>query len=56
VVKNVVAGDRCVKFYLVSKDDNFEWSLIVVYGAAHKNQGGLGVEVLEIKNKCLLSK
>jgi hypothetical protein len=32
--KNVVVGDRCVKVHLVTKSDNFEWSLVVVYGAA----------------------
>jgi hypothetical protein len=39
-VKNVVAGDRCVKFHLVTKSDNFEWSLVVVYGAAQDAQKG----------------
>jgi hypothetical protein len=37
-VKNVVSGDRCVKFHLVTKSDNFEWSLVVVYGAAQDAQ------------------
>jgi hypothetical protein len=39
-VKNVVSGDRCVKFHLVTKFDNFEWSLVVVYGAAQDAQKG----------------
>jgi hypothetical protein len=33
-VKNIISGDRCVKFHLSSKSDNFEWSLVAVYGAA----------------------
>jgi hypothetical protein len=39
-VRNIVAGDRCVKFHLVSKLDNFEWSLVTVYGAAQDAQKG----------------
>jgi hypothetical protein len=33
IVKNIVAGDRCVKFHVISKLNNFEWSLVTVYGA-----------------------
>jgi hypothetical protein len=36
----VVSGDICVKFHLVTKSDNFEWSLVVVYGAAQDAQKG----------------
>jgi hypothetical protein len=36
-VKNVIA---CVKFHLITKSDNFEWSLVVVYGAAQDAQKG----------------
>jgi hypothetical protein len=39
-VKNVFVGDRCVKFHLATKSDNFEWSLVVVYGAAQDAQKG----------------
>ena len=39
-VKNMVSGDRCVKFHLISKMDNFEWSLVVVYGAAQNDHKG----------------
>jgi hypothetical protein len=35
-----VAGDRCVKFHLSSKLDNFEWSFVTVYGAAQDAQKG----------------
>jgi hypothetical protein len=40
LVKSFVAGDRCVKFYLSSKSDGFEWSLVVVYGAAQDAKKG----------------
>jgi hypothetical protein len=33
-VQQVVAGDRCVKFYVKSKVDHFRWALVAVYGAA----------------------
>jgi hypothetical protein len=33
-VQDVVAGDKCVKFYVTSKLDNFKWALVAVYGAA----------------------
>jgi hypothetical protein len=33
-VQKVVAGDRCVKFYVKSKADHFCWALVAVYGAA----------------------
>ena len=39
-IKNVHPGERCVKFHLLSKCDNFEWSLVVVYGAAQDAQKG----------------
>jgi hypothetical protein len=33
-VQRVVAGDRCVKFFVESKADHFRWALVAVYGAA----------------------
>ena len=39
-VKGVLPGERCVKFHLVSKNDSFEWTLVVVYGAAQDAQKG----------------
>lgn len=33
-IKNVIAGDSCVKFHVVSKSDGFEWALVAAYGAA----------------------
>jgi mannosylglycoprotein endo-beta-mannosidase len=33
-VQNIVTGERCVKFYVTSKHDNFKWVLVAVYGAA----------------------
>jgi hypothetical protein len=39
-VKNIVAGDHCVKFHLSSKLDKFEWYLGIVYGAAQDAQKG----------------
>jgi hypothetical protein len=46
-VRNIVAGDRYVKFHLSSKLDNFEWLFVNVYGAAQDAQkrgffGGTG--------------
>jgi exonuclease III len=35
-VDKVVAGDRCVKFYVTSKCDKFKWVMIAVYGAAQE--------------------
>jgi hypothetical protein len=35
-VDKVVAGDRCVKFYITSKGDKFKWVLVAVYGAAQE--------------------
>jgi hypothetical protein len=32
--------DRCVKFHLAIKSDNFEWSMVSVYGAAQDAQKG----------------
>jgi hypothetical protein len=37
-VQNIVSGDRCVKFYVTSKKDNFKWVLVAVYGAAQDEQ------------------
>jgi hypothetical protein len=34
MVQNIVAGDRCVKFYVESKSDHFRWALVAVYGVA----------------------
>jgi hypothetical protein len=39
-VKNIVAGDHCVKFHLSLKLDNFEWYFVTVYGAAQDAQKG----------------
>ena len=33
-VRNVDVGDFCVKLYIKSKSDGFEWVLVSVYGAA----------------------
>jgi hypothetical protein len=33
-IQDVVIGDRCVKFYVTSKSDNFKRALVAVYGAA----------------------
>jgi hypothetical protein len=33
-VQDVVTGDRCVKFYVTSKLDDYKWALVAVYGAA----------------------
>jgi hypothetical protein len=43
-IKNVSKGDRCVKGHLSSKSDNFQWSLVLVYGStkdAHKSEFSL---------------
>jgi hypothetical protein len=40
VVKDITAGERCVKFHVCSLLDNFEWSLVAVYGAAQDSQKG----------------
>jgi hypothetical protein len=37
-VQHVVTGDRCVKFYVSSKSDNFKWVVVAVYGAAQDEQ------------------
>jgi hypothetical protein len=37
-VQQVVTSDRCVKFYVTSKADNFKWVLVAVYGAAQDEQ------------------
>ena len=39
-VCNMVQGDICLKFHLISKNDNFECSLVVVYGAAQDDHKG----------------
>jgi exonuclease III len=39
-VNSFDAGERCVKFHLSSRADNFEWDLVVVYGAAQDAQKG----------------
>ena len=39
-VRKVVPGDRCVKFHIISKSDNFEWVLVAVYGAAQEDKKG----------------
>jgi hypothetical protein len=33
-VQDVIVGDRCAKFYVTNKIDNFKWVIVVVYGAA----------------------
>jgi hypothetical protein len=33
-VQDITIGDRCAKFYVTSKNDNFKWALLAVYGAA----------------------
>ena len=38
MVKNVDNGDFCVKLYLRSKQDGFEWILVSVYGAAQDSR------------------
>jgi hypothetical protein len=35
-IQDVITGDRCVKFYVTSKKDNFKWALVVVYGVAQE--------------------
>jgi hypothetical protein len=35
-IQNVITSDRCVKFYVFSKIDNFKWVMVVVYGAAQE--------------------
>jgi hypothetical protein len=35
-IQNVVTEDRCVKFYVTSRHDNFKWVLVAVYGAAQE--------------------
>ena len=37
-VKNVDVGDFCVKLFVRSKNDGFEWVLVSVYGAAQDDQ------------------
>ena len=39
-VKAIILGDRCVKFHLVSRFDNFKWVLVAIYGAAQDAQKG----------------
>ena len=38
LVKNVDVGDFCVKLYVKSKSDGFEWVLVSVYGAAQDDK------------------
>jgi hypothetical protein len=38
MIKNVQNGDFCVKLYLHSKQDGFEWILVSVYGAAQDSR------------------
>jgi hypothetical protein len=33
-VQDITIGDRCAKFYVTSKNDNFKWALVAVYGDA----------------------
>jgi hypothetical protein len=35
-VHNVIPGDRCVKFILLSKEYNFKWVLVAVYGTSQE--------------------
>ena len=37
-VNNVDVGDFCVKLYVKSKFDGFEWVLVSVYGAAQDDK------------------
>ena len=37
-VKNMDVGDFCVKLYVKSKFDGFEWALVSVYGAAQDDK------------------
>jgi hypothetical protein len=37
-VQNIVQGDFYLKFKLKNKADNFEWLLILVYGAAQEEE------------------
>jgi exonuclease III len=38
MVNNVDNGEFCVKLYLRSKHDGFEWILVSVYGAAQDSR------------------
>ena len=40
-VMNVEVGDFCVKLYVKSKSDGFEWVLVSVYGAAQDDRKNL---------------
>jgi hypothetical protein len=33
-VEDVVVGERCAKFYVTTRCDNFKWVIVAVYGAA----------------------
>jgi hypothetical protein len=33
-VQDVVVGERCAKFYVTTRCDNFKWVIVAVYGAA----------------------
>jgi hypothetical protein len=35
-VHNVIPGDRCVKIILLSKEDNFKWVLVALYGTSQE--------------------
>jgi hypothetical protein len=36
IQKKVESGDFCVKLFVKSKLDGFEWIIVVVYGATHE--------------------
>jgi hypothetical protein len=35
-VNNMVNGEFCVKFHILSKRDGFNWALLPIYGAAQE--------------------
>jgi hypothetical protein len=50
-VRNVEAGDFCVKLSIRSKGDGFEWVLVSVYGAAQDAQKPALAELARICEK-----
>jgi hypothetical protein len=48
-VQDITIGDRCAKFYVTSKSDNFKWALVAVYGAAQdEHKAGFLAELVRI--------
>jgi hypothetical protein len=51
-VQDVIVGDRCAKFYVTKKSDNFKWVIVAVYGAAQdEHKADFLAELLRLSEK-----